>query len=178
MPSVIEAIRDEYLRYKHLGEAAIRQLKDDQLSATTAANDNSVATIVWHIGGNLRSRFTDFLTTDGEKPWRDRDSEFLQRTTTQGELLDFWNQGWAVLLGTLDGLTDDDLFRNVVIRGQQLTVIEALQRSLAHASYHVGQIVFLAKGLRGSEWTYLSIPPGKSKSYNQNPTLESPLSRT
>lgn len=178
MPSVIEAIRDEYLRYKHLGEAAIRQLKDDQLSATMAANDNSVATIVWHIGGNLRSRFTDFLTTDGEKPWRDRDVEFLQRTTTQGELLDVWNQGWAVLMGTLDGLTDDDLFRNVVIRGQQLSVIEALQRSLAHISYHVGQIVFLAKGLRGVEWTYLSIPPGQSKSYNQNPTLESPLSRT
>lgn len=177
MPSVVEAVRDEYLRYKHLGEGAIRQLQDDQLSAMTAANDNSVATIVWHIAGNLRSRFTDFLTTDGEKPWRDRDSEFLQRTTTQSELLDVWRQGWTVLLDTLDELTDGDLFRNVVIREQQLSVIEALQRSVAHVAYHVGQIVFLAKGLRGAEWTYLSIPPGQSNTYNQNPTLERPPSK-
>jgi hypothetical protein len=126
------------------------------------------------MSGNFRSRFTDFLTADGEKPWRKRDEEFEARAVTRDELLAKWEQGWAVLLDTLQTLSDEDLDRSVAIRGQALSVLEALLRSLAHASYHVGQIVYAAKAARGDAWTYLSIPPGKSDEYNQNPTLERP----
>lgn len=167
MTSVVESIRDEYLRYKTLAEGAIAQVGDAELSAPGPGGGNSIAVICWHIAGNLRSRFTEFLTTDGEKPWRARDEEFHGRTVTRAELLDCWNQGWDVLLGTLGTLTDDQLQLTVTIRRELLLVHEALHRSLAHLSYHVGQIVYLAKAMRGTEWSYLSIPPGQSDAYNQ-----------
>jgi hypothetical protein len=127
------------------------------------------------VSGNLRSRFTDFLTSDGEKPWRKRDEEFEARAVSRDELLEKWDQGWRVLLSALDELTDDHLERTITIRHQPLSVTEALLRSLAHASYHVGQIVYAAKAARGDEWNYLSIPPGASEQYK--PQLGSDPSR-
>jgi uncharacterized damage-inducible protein DinB len=172
MMTMVESVRAEYVRYKTMAEAAIRQLDDAQLAAHTSANSNSIATICWHLAGNLKSRFTDFLTSDGEKPWRHREEEFEPRTVTKAELLEKWEDGWTAVLGVLGGLRDDQLHDTVTIRRQSLEVHEALHRSLAHAAYHVGQIVFIAKSLRGSDWTYLSIPPGKSDEYNRNPTGE------
>lgn len=174
MTSIIQSIRSEYLRYKALAEAAIDQLSEAELSAQGPNGGNAIAVICWHISGNLRSRFTEFLTSDGEKPWREREEEFQTRTVTRAALLSQWDQGWGVLLGTLANLTDGQLQLTVTIRGQPLHVHEALHRSLAHLSYHVGQIVYVAKSLRGENWTFLSIPPGKSDAYNQAPTLERP----
>jgi uncharacterized damage-inducible protein DinB len=172
MTTFIESIRAEYVRYKSLAEAAIDQLSDDELSAAGAKGGNSIAVICWHVSGNLRSRFTEFLTSDGEKTWRDREEEFHSRAVSRADLLAKWNQGWDVLLGTLNTLTDEQLQLTVTIRGQPLLVHEALHRSLAHLSYHVGQIVYLAKSLRGKEWKFLSIPPGQSDSYNKDPAFE------
>lgn len=176
MTNLVDSIRSEYTRYKALAEAAIDQLTDDELSAAGPNNGNSIATICWHVSGNLKSRFTDFLTTDGEKPWRQREEEFKSRTVTRSELLSKWTEGWDVLLGTLSTLTDDQLKQTVTIRNQPLLMHEALHRSLAHTSYHVGQIVYAAKAIRGKDWKYLSIPPGKSDAYNQAPTRDKPAS--
>ena len=170
--TLIASIETEYQRYKTLGDGALKQLEDSQLGAGRGAFDNSIATIVWHIAGNLESRFTDFLTSDGEKPWRDRESEFEQRQVTRSEVLAKWERGWKILFDSVSQLSDGDLSRMVSIRGVPLAVHEALHRSLAHASYHVGQIVYLAKAARGSEWTFLSIPPGGTAAYNKDPTLE------
>ncbi len=174
MRQIVGSIEGEYRRYKALGDRAIEQLTDAQLSVVSSSGGNSVATIVWHISGNLESRFTDFLQSDGEKPWRDRESEFLQRTVARAELQAKWEKGWTVLFQSLGGLEDEHLHATVQIRGVPLTVHEALHRSLAHSSYHVGQLVFLAKALRGAEWQHLSIPPGGSAAYNQNPFAEKP----
>lgn len=174
MSTLVESIRAEYSRYKALGEGAIAQVADVQLSEAPGSSGNSIATIVWHLTGNFLSRFTDFLTTDGEKPWRHRDEEFTSRTVTRDELMHRWEQGWTVLFGALDQLCDTDLGRTVIIRQEPFLVHEALHRSLAHASYHVGQIVFLAKALSGDGWRYLSIPPGQSGAYNSAPTHEKP----
>ena len=158
----------EWRRYRALGEGAIRQVRDDELGRD--AGGNSVAIIVWHIAGNLKSRFTDFLDSDGEKPWRNRDSEFADRSNViRAELLEKWDSGWSALFAALEPLSDEHLSRIVSIRGVKCRVDEALHRSLAHTSYHVGQIVFIAKGFRGTEWKSLSIPHGKSQEYNQNP---------
>src|SRR5688500_13239407 len=132
--SIIESIRGEYLRYKKLGEAAIAQVSDAQLSAAASAQSNSIATICWHVSGNLKSRFSDFLVADGEKPWRNREEEFEPRAVGRAELLAKWEEGWAVLLDALSGLSDDALSREVTIRGQGVSVVEALHRSLAHTS--------------------------------------------
>ena len=172
MNVLIESIRNEFLRYKALAEAAIGQLDEPDLAAAGPNGGSSIATICWHVSGNLRSRFTDFLTTDGEKPWRRRDEEFLPRAVTRAELLEEWDEGWAVLLQTLSTLTDEQLAATITIRGQGLLVHEALHRSLAHLSYHVGQVVYLAKSMRGADWQYLSIPPGASEAYNRQPGNE------
>ena len=172
--TVISSIESEYRRYQRLGEESIRQLDAEALVRQPPGDGNSVAALVWHIGGNLRSRFTDFLLTDGEKPWRDRESEFAPRAVSAADVRAKWDEGWNVLLQTLSTLSDADLSRTVTIRGQALSVLEALHRSLAHASYHVGQIVFLARSLRGKRWEWLSIPPGQSDAYNQSPRREKP----
>jgi uncharacterized damage-inducible protein DinB len=171
---LLEAIEEEYRRYRALAEAAIRQLGPDDLDRKPVPEANSVAILVWHLSGNLKSRFTEFLTSDGEKPWRKRDEEFEERRVSHDELLAKWNEGWEVLLATLAALSDDDLGASVTIRGQALTVREALMRSLAHASYHVGQMVLIARALRGSAWSFLSIPPGGSAAYNAAPVLDRP----
>jgi uncharacterized damage-inducible protein DinB len=172
MTNIIESIRSEFLRYKGLGEGAINQIDEAALSAEGPNRGSSIAVICWHIAGNLQSRFTDFLTSDGEKPWRDREEEFRPRTVTRAELLSKWGRGWETLLSTLANLDDEQLPRTVTIRGLPLRVDEALHRSLAHVSYHVGQIVYLAKSSRGTAWTSLSIPPGQSTAYNQAPTRD------
>src|SRR5829696_5452671 len=129
MATIIESIRDEYLRYKALGDAAIAQVGDDDLSKTSSSNGNSIATICWHLSGNLSSRFTDFLTTDGEKPWRQREEEFAARQVSREELLGKWEAGWKVLLDTLGHLSDGQLAETITIRQQPLSVSEALLRS-------------------------------------------------
>jgi Protein of unknown function (DUF1572) len=175
MRQMVSSIEAEWRRYKITAEGAFRQLRDDEIGKNGPGNGNSVATIVWHIAGNLKSRFTDFLNSDGEKPWRDRDSEFDSRTTvTRAEMLAKWTDGWDALFEALGPLNDLDLSRTVTIRGEKFLVYEALLRLLPHTSYHVGQIIYLVKSFRGSDWDYLSIPPGKSEEYNRNPTNEKP----
>lgn len=164
---VIDTIKAEFITYKSHAEKAIAQLDARELNTTPPAS-NSIAIICWHVSGNLRSRFTDFLTTDGEKPWRQRDEEFADREVTREELLAKWEEGWAALISALDSLTDDDLKREVTIRGKAHTVIQALIRALAHVASHVGQIVYVAKMLRGDAWTTLSIAKGQSQQYTAN----------
>jgi hypothetical protein len=132
---------------------------------------------VWHVAGNLQSRFTDFLTSDGEKPWRHREEEFEERQVGREELVEKWDDGWETLFDALSPLTDEDLARSITIRGVALSVCEALHRSLAHASYHVGQMTYIGKMLKGEEWMYLTIPPGGSADYNQDPVLEKGFER-
>ena len=165
MRELISSLEAEWRRYKTLGEGAIQQVRDDELGRDSGGN--SVAVIVWHVAGNLKSRFTDFLTTDGEKPWRHRESEFDDRSKiTRTELLEKWNSGWNVLLKTLEMLTDEDLMRSVSIRGVECRVHDALHRSVAHTSYHVGQIVYLAKHFKSAEWQSLSVPKNQSEEFN------------
>jgi hypothetical protein len=172
----MSSITGEFRRYKALGDAALAQLHDDELARSDASGTNSSAILVWHIGGNLRSRFTDFLASDGEKPWRRRDEEFTARTVNRDELLAKWNGGWDALFGTLDELTDDHLQQPVTIRGQSFAVHDALHRALAHICYHVGQLVFLAKSFRGESWKNLSIPLGRSEEFNRNAIHQDPAS--
>ena len=167
MRSQLAGLEAEYKRYKTLGEDAIAQVEDADLSRPGPSGGNSIAVIVWHIAGNLSSRFTDFLTTDGEKDWRHRDEEFTQRTVSRAELMTKWNRGFDTVFGALAALTDGDLAREVAILGQPWRVDAALYRSVAHTSYHVGQIVYLAKILRGESWRWLSIPPGESEAFNR-----------
>ena len=174
MNQLIKAIEAEFRRYQALAEGALEQVSDEQLSAPGPNNGNSLAVICWHISGNLQSRFTDFLESDGEKPWRQREEEFAARTVTRAELLAKWATGWNVLLSTLGTLRDEDLGAEVAIRGRSLLVHEALFRAMAHISYHVGQIVYLAHAHRGEGWKYLSIPPGGSAAYNADPRFEKP----
>lgn len=155
---LIASIEREYRRYKDYAERTFEQLADDDLRRVLAPDGNSIAILVWHVAGNLKSRFTDFLTTDGEKPWRARESEFDERPVTRDELRRRWDEGWSVLFATLGALTDADLGRRVTIRGESLVVSEALHRSLAHTASHVGQIVLLGKTLRASGWKTLTIP--------------------
>jgi uncharacterized damage-inducible protein DinB len=158
MRELIGSIEQEYRRYKGYAERTFDQLSDDQLAQVPAAEGNSVAILVWHVAGNLKSRFTDFLTTDGEKPWRQRESEFEERHVGRDQLLTKWNEGWAVLFAALSQLSDADLGKRVTIRGEPGAVHEALHRSLAHTSSHVGQIVLLGKTLRAAQWRTLTIP--------------------
>ncbi len=177
MSSIVESIKAEYLRYKALAEGAIDQLDDSDLSKQGPNAGNSIAVLCWHVSGNLKSRFSDFLTSDGEKPWRQREEEFRARSVTGAELRQKWEDGWQALLGALSKLTDDDLKKTVTIRQQPLLVHEALHRSLSHTSYHVGQIVYVAKGFSGASWKYLSIAPGQSDAYNQAPKYDKPAAQ-
>ena len=163
----IAPIERELRRYKGLAESAMAQVDESVLNRTTPGFDNSIAILVWHVSGNLKSRFTDFLTTDGEKPWRHRDEEFVARSVGRAELLAKWEEGWRVVFGTLAAMTDEDLSRTITIRQEAMPAQDALHRVLAHVAYHVGQMVYIAKAARGEAWTFLSIPPGKSEEANK-----------
>ncbi|MBK8367402.1 MAG: DUF1572 family protein [Bacteroidetes bacterium] len=160
----------QFLYYKTLGEKAIDQLEPKQLFVSLNDDTNSIATIVKHLHGNMLSRWTDFLTTDGEKESRNRDGEFDASTAlskqTKEQILSLWNEGWACLFNTLNSLKPEDLSKTIFIRNEGHTVLEAINRQLAHYPYHVGQMVFYAKILKKSEWTSLSIPKNKSNDYN------------
>jgi len=160
----------QFLYYKTLGEKAIDQLEPEQLFVSLNDDTNSIVTIVKHLHGNMLSRWTDFLTTDGEKESRNRDGEFDASTTlsnqTKEQILSLWNEGWACLFNTLNSLKPEDLSKIIYIRNEGHTVLEAINRQLAHYPYHVGQMVFYAKILKKSEWTSLSIPKNKSNDYN------------
>jgi hypothetical protein len=153
--------------YKKLAERAISQTSDKQLFAVLDGEMNSIAVIVKHMSGNMRSRWTDFLTSDGEKPGRDRDEEFSNPPETREALLEIWEDGWQRLLGTLESLTDADLGRTIAIRGEAHSVMQAINRQVAHYSYHCGQIVFLAKHFCSDRWQTLSVPRGKSVEFTK-----------
>ncbi len=158
----------QFLYYKTLGEKAIDQLEPEQLFVSLNDDTNSIATIVKHLYGNMLSRWTDFLTTDGEKEWRNRDGEFDASSEQQTKelVLKQWNDGWACLFDTLNSLKPEDLSKIIYIRNEGHTALEAINRQLAHYPYHVGQMVFYAKILKKTEWTSLSIPKNKSNDYN------------
>ncbi len=152
--------------YKRLGDGALAQCPDDRLTATLDLDANSIAILVKHLAGNMRSRWTDFLTSDGEKPDRDRDSEFEAPPATRAELMALWERGWGVLFAALAPLGDDDLARVITIRGERHSVMQAINRQIAHYACHIGQIVFLAKHFQSSQWKSLSIPRRKSGEFN------------
>jgi hypothetical protein len=165
---------DEYGRYRATAEKAMAQVSDDALNRVVSADGNSIATLVRHISGNMISRFTDFLASDGEKAWRDRDGEFESGPFSREEVNDSWKRGWEVLEREVGRLRDEDLARTVTIRGQAMTVHEALVRNVAHVAMHIGQIILLARVSAGADWNTLSIPRGQSRQFNEQMAREHP----
>jgi uncharacterized damage-inducible protein DinB len=165
--SYIEDSLSLFRYYKKLSDGAMKQLSDQQLFTALDEEMNSVAIIVKHMAGNMRSRWTDFLTSDGEKPDRNRDTEFVAPPATRAELMRVWNDGWGRVVHALEALSDVDLEREVFIRGEAHSVMQAISRQIAHYAYHCGQIVFLAKHLKGSSWKTLSVPRNKSADFNR-----------
>jgi hypothetical protein len=168
----LEGVKKQFLYYKTLGEKAIEQLDEQQLFVAINEDSNSIATIVKHLSGNMISRWTDFLTTDGEKEWRNRDSEFENDWQTKIQVLASWNKGWDCFFEVLNDLKPNELTTIIYIRNEGHTVLEAINRQLAHYPYHVGQIVFCAKMLKNGEWTSLSIAKSKSTIYNDAKFLQ------
>ena len=165
----LESIKKQFLYYKTLGEKAMYQLEPEQLFISVNEDTNSIAVIVKHLSGNMISRWTDFLTSDGEKKWRNRDGEFDDshfHGNDKAELMEIWNKGWDCFFNTINALTPEQLETIIYIRNEGHTVIEAINRQLAHYPYHIGQIVFYAKMLKKTEWDTLSIAKNKSNSYN------------
>lgn len=156
-----------FAQYKTLAEKAMAQVEEKRLFWTFNNDSNNIAKLVQHISGNMLSRFTNFYEEDGEKPWRDRDMEFETLCTTRNEMNDTWEKGWTCFFNILNNLKEEDLSKTVVIRGENHSVLEALNRQLAHYSYHIGQIVFLAKMLNETGWQSLSIPKNKSAEFNE-----------
>ncbi len=165
--SYIRDAVDLFRQYKKLGERAMDQIADEQLFVASDAESNSIAIIVKHMAGNMRSRWTDFLTTDGEKPDRERDSEFVDPPPNRGALLELWENGWERVFQAIEPLSDEDLGRTVTIRGEAHSVMQAINRQLAHYAYHVGQIVLLAKHFAQDHWQSLSVPKNRSQEFNQ-----------
>jgi hypothetical protein len=172
MGDFIRDYRQEALQsfrnYKTLADRSIEQVSDEQFFTAIDSESNSIAVIVKHIAGNLHSRWRDLLTSDGEKPDRNRDSEFEIIVDTRESLIEFWETGWQTLFDAIEPLTEGDFSKTVRIRGEPHTIVEAINRQLTHYSYHVGQIVFLAKHLRSTDWKTLSVPRNKSSDYNQH----------
>jgi hypothetical protein len=165
--SYLEDSRAVFRYYKTLSERAMAQVTDEQLVAVLDNEMNSIAQIVKHMAGNMRSRWTDFLTTDGEKPDRNRDSEFTDPPATREALTAQWEQGWQCVFTALDPLLEQDLLKTITIRGEAHSVMQAINRQIAHYSYHCGQIVLLAKHFKSSEWQCLSVPRGQSAGFNR-----------
>jgi len=164
----LDEARRQMRGHKRMGEGAMSQLKDEDFFVTLDPESNSVAILVKHLAGNMRSRFTDFLTTDGEKPDRFRDQEFeLTPATTRADVMRWWEEGWSCVFAAIDTLKPEDVMRTVTIRAEPHTVLQAINRQIAHYAQNVGQIVFLAKHLRSSEWKTLTIPRGKSEQFKK-----------
>jgi hypothetical protein len=171
----LDEVRRQLRGHKRLAEGALAQVKDEEFFVALDPEANSIALVIKHLAGNMRSRFTDFLTTDGEKPDRHRDQEFeMTSGTTRAEVMRWWEQGWARVFAALEGLKPEDVLRTVTIRGEPHTVLQALNRQVAHYAYHIGQIVFLAKHFRSAEWKSLSIPRGKSEEFNRKAIADQP----
>jgi hypothetical protein len=162
----LDSTKKQFEYYKLLGEKTFEQIADNQINWQYNAESNSIAIIVKHLSGNMLSRWTDFMTTDGEKDWRNREGEFEGEIESTTQLLEIWNKGWNCLFDALDSITEQDLDRIIFIRNQGHTVLEAINRQLAHYPYHVGQIVFIGKMLLDENWQTLSIARGKSAAYN------------
>jgi hypothetical protein len=162
----LESVKKQMLYYKTIGEKAIEQLEPEQLFISVNEDTNSIATIIKHLSGNMLSRWTDFMTTDGEKDWRNRDSEFETTLQSKEELLKEWNKGWECFFNAIESLQPEQLSQIIYIRNEGQTAMDAINRQLAHYPYHIGQIVFYAKMLKKSEWNSLSIPKNKSNDYN------------
>lgn len=165
-PNHLESVIKMFHYYKALGEKAMDQLEAEQLFETTNEDTNSIAVIVKHLHGNMLSRWTDFLNSDGEKPWRDRDDEFVEPVKDKELVMKWWKEGWDCLFNALNGIKEYQLSEVVYIRNEGHTVMEAIHRQLAHYPYHIGQIVFYAKLLKKEKWNSLSIPKNSSKIYN------------
>jgi Protein of unknown function (DUF1572) len=162
----LDEARRQLRGHKHMGEAAMSQLQDQDFFVVLDPEANSIAILVKHLAGNMRSRFTDFLSSDGEKPDRFRDGEFeVTAATTRAEVMNWWAEGWACVFAALESLKPEDIMRVVTIRGEPHSVLQAINRQIAHYAQHIGQMVFLAKHLRSKEWKTLSIPRGKSEEY-------------
>ena len=162
----LEEVRRQFRGHKRMAETAMAQLKDEDFFVILDPESNSIAILVKHLAGNMRSRFTDFLTTDGEKPDRFRDREFeITPATTRADVMKWWEEGWSIVFGTIDSLKPEDVMRTVTIRNEPHTVLQAINRQIAHYAQHIGQIVFLAKHLRSSDWKTLTIPRAKSEEF-------------
>lgn len=172
MNTYFTQIKKEFRYYKMLGEKTFNQIPSEKLFWRANDQSNSIAIIVQHLSGNMRSRWTDFFTTDGEKKWREREAEFRIVITSKTEMISVWNKGWNCLFKALDQLSQNDLDRTIYIRNMGHTVREAIHRQLAHYAYHVGQIVFLGKLIADENWSSLSIPVGESDRYNQEKFAE------
>lgn len=166
MIQYLDSAKRQFVMYKQLAEKAIAQIADNDLNWQANEDSNSIITIVKHMWGNMLSRWTDFMTTDGEKPWRKRDEEFENEQMDRATLMKMWEEGWQCVFHALDSITDDDLEKTVYIRNEGHTVLEAINRQIAHYSYHVGQIVYISKLRITKEWVSLTIPRNKSKEYN------------
>jgi len=166
MKTYLDSAKKRFAYYKLLAEQTIDQLNDDDLFWQYNEDSNSIAIIVQHLAGNMLSRWTDFLTSDGEKPGRDRDEEFESHIKDRQELLTTWNKGWACLFDALDSIKEDDWDKKIYIRNEPHSVVDAINRQLSHYPYHVGQIVFIGKMIAGPKWNSLSIPKGQSGAFN------------
>lgn len=162
----LESVKKQMLYYKTIAEKAINQLEEEQLFFSANEDTNSIAIIIQHMAGNMLSRWTDFLTSDGEKEWRNRDGEFENNISSKIELIEFWEKGWNCYFNAINNLLPDQLTQIIYIRNEGQTVVDAINRQLAHYPYHIGQIVFYAKMLKKEDWNSLSIPKNKSKEYN------------
>jgi hypothetical protein len=163
--------------YKDLGDKTFVQLTDEQLHFRPNEASNSIAMIVQHMSGNMLSRWTNFLTEDGEKPWRQRDEEFEVHQFSREQVMDLWEKGWSCFFEALASLTEEDLMKTVYIRQEPLTVVDAINRQLAHYPYHVGQLLFIGKIVRDIEWRSLSIPKGRSQQYNSGDGTKDPAKK-
>ncbi|MEJ0105360.1 MAG: DUF1572 family protein [Bacteroidota bacterium] len=163
--------------YKHLAEQAFDQLEEKDFHFVPSSESNSIAVIIQHIAGNMLSRWTNFLSEDGEKEWRQRDDEFEIHIYTKPQLIELWEKGWACFINTLQSLTEDDLLKIVYIRKEPLTAIDAINRQLAHYPHHIGQILYAGKIIKNENWKSLSVPKGHSDNYNKNETIKDPAKK-
>jgi hypothetical protein len=163
--------------YKELGEKTFVQLNDTDFHFKPTSESNSIAVIIQHMAGNMLSRFTNFLTEDGEKSWRKRDDEFEEHSYTKQQLVEIWHNGWKCFFDAIQSLKDEDLIKQVYIRDEKLSVVDAIIRQLAHYPYHIGQIIYVGRVIKNDDWKNLSIPKGNSQAYNQSTGIKDPVKK-